>query len=180
MNEPHLIRNDSPHQVSLAEGTNLAVGKKAEALVPLEQAVTVETDAPVIEHSVSDVMVAVPETALEAPAFEQPTFEREVKEVLALAPEAFADKTNDAVTFVPESMPVQPKAVFVPAAPMQASPPQASVTGRLEPSYRAPPPAAVVAQKMLPMDFPARVINLKIESDKVRSKLEALQASIRN
>ena len=164
MNEPHLIRNDSPHQVSMAEGTNQAFGKKAEALAPLEQTVTVETDAPVIEHSLSDVMVAVPETALEASAVEQPTFEREVKEAHAR---------------VPKSLPEPPKAVFVPAPAVVASPAPAPATARVEPSYLAAAPV-VDPQNMLPMDFPARVINLKIESDKVRSKLEALQASIRN
>jgi hypothetical protein len=165
MNEPHLIRNDSPHQVSLAEGGNLAFGKKAEALVPLERAVAIGTDAPMIDHSVSDVfLVAVPETALEAPAPEQPTFQREVKEAHAL---------------VPESLPEPAKAVFVPTPAVVASPASASATARVEPSYLAAAPV-VAPQKMLPMDFPARVINLKIESDKVRSKLEALQASIRN
>jgi hypothetical protein len=161
MNEPHLIRNDSPHQVSLAEGANLAFGKKAEALVPLEQAVAIGTDTPMIDHSVSDVfLVAVPEAALEAPAPEQPTFQREVKEAHAL---------------VPESLPEPAKAVFVPTPAVVAS----LAPARVEPSYLATAPV-VAPQKMLPMDFPARVINLKIESDKVRSKLEALQASIRN
>ena len=139
MNEPHLIRNDSPHQVSMAEGSNQAFGKKAEALVPLEQTATLETDAPVIEHSVSDVLLVA----------------------------------------VPESLPEPPKAVFVPAPAVVASPAPAPATARVEPSYLAAAPL-VAPQNMLSMDFPARVINLKIESDKVRSKLEALQASIRN
>ena len=165
MNEPQLIRNDSPHQVSFAEGTNLATGKKAEVLGALEQTGTLETDAPVIEHSVSDVLlVAVPEAALEAPAPEQPTFQREVKEAHAR---------------VPNSLPEPAKAVFVPAPAVVASPAPAPATARVEPSYLAAAPV-VASQNMLPMDFPARVINLKIESDKVRSKLEALQASIRN
>jgi hypothetical protein len=33
---------------------------------------------------------------------------------------------------------------------------------------------------MLQMDFPARVVKLKIENDKVRTKLDALQDSARH
>jgi hypothetical protein len=35
-------------------------------------------------------------------------------------------------------------------------------------------------ETMLQMDFPARVVKLKIENDKVRTKLDGLQSSMRN
>lgn len=188
MNEPHLIRNDSPHQVSMAEGTNQAFGKKAEALASLEQTVTVETDAPVIEHSLQDAMVVVPETVLDKSTVEQPTFERQLKVATALVP--VSDDKSESMALAPEPLSVQPAVVFVPEAPMAASPAQGPALATPPPS---PPPVKRLAsadtespalseamERLIQMDFPARVINLKIKNDKVRSTLDALQASIRN
>ena len=176
MSEPSLIRNDSPHQVSLAEGTHLAVGKKVDVLAPLEQTVTLETDGPAMAHSLQDEFVAVPEVVLEKSAVEQPTFVRELIEERALAPVTVTPPESDAPMAV---APEPPAVVFVAEVPLAASPPREPVLGRFERPQFVPTPA-IVAFKMLPMDFPARVINLKIESDKVRLKLEALQSSIRN
>jgi hypothetical protein len=214
MNEADLIRNDSPHQVSLAEGTNVAVGKKADAVEPSVRKVLAEPDGIVIEHSLQDDLVLLPEAVLAKAELEQPTFERQLKEDHALAPAAV--DAAETMALAPASLPEAPARVFVPEAAVVASPAQGPVIERSEsdrfvqvptvapeavlqpkepvPAWALEKPEAVLMgsadaeplalsdtmETMLQMDFPARVVKLKIENDKVRTKLDGLQTSMRN
>lgn len=214
MNDTNLIRNDTPHQVTLAEGTNVAVGKKADAVEPSVRKVLAEPDGIVIEHSLQDDLVPLPEAALTQAELEQPTFDRQLKEDHALAPAA-AD-AGEAMALVPASLPEAPARVFVPEAAAVASPVQGPVIERsesdrfvevpatvpetfLQPKGFAPEPVmeepvairtdaadaeplalSDTMETMLQMDFPARVVKLKIENDKVRTKLDGLQSSMRH
>jgi hypothetical protein len=214
MSEPDLIRNNSPHQVTLAEGTNVAVGKKADGAETSVRKVLAEAEGVVIEHSLQDDLVLLPEAALAEAALVQPTFERQLKEDHALAPTA-VDAAEE-MALVPASLPAAPARVFVPDAAVVASPTQGPVIERSEsdrfvgvptvapatflqpkesvPEWALEKPEAVVMspadaespalseamETMLQMNFPARVINLKIENDKVRNKLDGLQSSIRH
>ena len=214
MNDTNLIRNDSPHQVTLAEGTNVAVGKKADAAEPSVRKVLAEPDGIVIEHSLQDDLVLLPEAALAKAELEQPTFERQLKEDHALAPAAV--DAAEAMALVPAPLPEAPARVFVPEAAVVASPAQGPVIERSEsdhfvdvpavapdaflqpqaplPAWAIEKPEAVLMgtadpelpalsdsmESMLQMDFPARVVKLKIENDKVRTKLDGLQSSMRN
>jgi hypothetical protein len=130
MSDTDLIRNDSPHQVTLAEGTNVAVGKKADAVQPSVRKVLAEPDGVVIEHSLQDDLVLLPEAAMAKAELEQPTFERQLKENHALAPAAV--DSDEGVALVPASSPEAPARVFVPAAAAVASPAQGPVVERSE------------------------------------------------
>jgi hypothetical protein len=214
MNDNDLIRNDSPHQVTLAEGTNVAVGKKADAVQPSVRKVLAEPDGILIEHSLQDDLVLLPEAATAKAEPEQPTFERQLKEDHALAPAAV--DAGEAMALVPASLPEAPALVFVPEAAAVASPAQGLVVERSEsdrfvevptvapetflqpkeplpawalekpeamlmgPAGSEPPAYSDTMETMLQMDFPARVVKLKIENDKVRTKLDGLQFSMRN
>jgi hypothetical protein len=214
MNDANLIRNDSPHQVTLAEGTNVAIGKKADAVEPSVRKVLAEPDGIVIEHSLQDDLALLPEADLVKAELEQPTFERQLKEDHALAPAAV--DAAEAMALAPASLPEAPARVFVPEAAVVASPAQGPVIERSEsdrfvqvptvapeavlqpkepvPAWALEKPEAVLMgsadaeplalsdtmETMLQMDFPARVVKLKIENDKVRTKLDGLQTSMRN
>jgi hypothetical protein len=167
----------------------------------------------VIEHSLQDDLVLLPEAAMAKAELEQPTFERQLKENHALAP-AGVD-SDEGVALVPASPPEASARVFVPAAAAVASPAQGPVVERsesdhfvevpmvapdtfLQPKEPLPawaleqpgamlmgpageePPADSDTVEMLQMDFPARVVKLKIENDKVRTKLDGLQFAMRN
>jgi hypothetical protein len=214
MSDDNLIRSDSPHQVTMAEGTNVAVGKKADAGQPSVRKVLAEPDGIVIEHSLKDDLVQLPEAAKAKAELEQPSFERQLTEDNALAPAAA--HSGEAMALVPKSPPEAPVRVFVPEAAAVASPTQGPVVERsesdrfvevptvapetfLQPNEPMPawalekpdsqltgaagaePPASSDAMEMMKqMDFPARVVKLKIENDKVRTKLDGLQFSMRN
>ena len=205
MSEPDLIRNNSPHQVTLAEGTNVAVGKKADGAETSVRKVLAEEEGIVIEHSLQDDFVALPEAVLDTSEVVQPTFDRTLKEAMALVPASVAK--SDHMALVPEALPVPSAVVFVLEAPLAASLAQGPVMASPqadhvvdfapaapEPIRQPSPPEAIrmdsadtespalseALETMLQMNFPARVINLKIENDKVRTKLDSLQSSIRN
>lgn len=213
MSDTDLIRNDSPHQVTLAEGTNVAVGKKADAVQPSVRKVLAEPDGVVIERSLQDDLVLLPEAAMAKAELEPPTFERQLKENHALAPAAV--DSDEGVALVSASPPEASARVFVPEAAAVASPAQGPVVERSESDHfvevpmvasdtflqpkeplpawaleqpeamlmgpaGAEPPADSDSVEMLQMDFPARVVKLKIENDKVRTKLDGLQFAMRN
>ena len=302
--EPTLIRNDTPHQVSMPEGTNVAAGKKANASEPSVRKVLAGPDVSVNESEVDEHRVIAPEAAavksldeqisfaghlkeenVQAPESEatkaadektsfaghlkvnnalapeadamrsveeQPSFDRQLKQGNALAPTA-ADNAqgteaateqrteNDQMALMPEASPdksevafapkdtpatrddqgplinhsekdqfvVLPEAIPVPvpddgplikrseqdrfvALPDPVSETMASYNMPLpdedseEPVFVQPVEAGAEALEfsdaiavMMQMDFPARVVKLKIENDKVRTKLDALQGSAR-
>ena len=50
-NEPLIIKSDRPHEVTMPEGTNIAVGKKGEEGTPAIRKVLADPDAHVVELS---------------------------------------------------------------------------------------------------------------------------------
>jgi len=253
MSEPKLIRNDSPHQVSMPEGTNVATGKKATAQEPTVRKVLAAPDETVNDFSVDKKRVLAPDADGPKPVEAQPTFDRHLNEDHVLAPAAAEAEhegvnsvvkrvENDHMALLPETLSEQPHVALVPEAMAATRPEQAPVIIHSEndqlvalpeaiplaeseqgllikrseqdrfvavpepvaetmaqhklsasaPALEDPvtaTPAAAEAQAlelsetmltMLQMDFPARVVKLKIENDKVRTKLDALQDSSRS
>ena len=240
MIEPQLIRNDSPHQVSMPEGTNVAAGKKANASEPSIRKVLSAADESMNEYSVEEQRIVAPEASLAKSEEAQPSFNRQLKEGNALAPEtvhtshsqddaAVLRSESDHMELLPEDLPValpdhgplikrseQDQLVALPEAIPTDSSAQGPLIKRSEqdrfvalpdpvpetlfsPSLLSPsidsddsvavqadtldPDTAELSEAMvamLQMDFPARVVKLKIENDTVRKKLDALQDSYRN
>ena len=175
MSEPDLIRSDAPHQVTLAEGTNVAVGKKADASEPSVRKVLAETEGLVIEHSLQDDFVALPEAIPETPAM---VF---VPESVSLANTAegpvLERSQHDHFIDVPAVVSEEMARHNLSVADLVFEEPEAPST---VPTESAEPALSDAMTLMLQMDFPARVVKLKIENDKVRTKLDGLQSSIRN
>ena len=53
-NEPLIIKSDRPHEVTMPEGTNVAVGKKGEEGTPAVRKVLADPDQHAVEHMVMD------------------------------------------------------------------------------------------------------------------------------
>lgn len=225
MSDSDIIRHEAPHQVTMKEGSTMAVGKKAEAIEPSVRKVLAPEDGLMLEHKLQDHRLAVPEGQDAAKALEQPSFERDIHAGRALAPEADAAGgslgglllkralEDHAVALPPEAAPAAaehelPAArtsaaaeagplipqfendhmVLVPP-PLAEKAPQALDPGTARDPLPAPMAQDLPAQadsgespelseamtEMLQMNFPARVVKLKIENDKVRSKLDFLQ-----
>jgi regulator of replication initiation timing len=225
--DSQIIRHDAPHQVTMKEGSRMAVGKKAEAIEPSVRKVLATEEGLTLEHKLLDNRLAVPEGQAAAKAAAQPSFERDIHQARALAPDAQSEAaplgglllkraTSDHTELLPPEPRVQAPDYDIPGAlargPSEAGPliPQFEndhfvavppplaekgvYEGDLQPAP-APAPAEVAAPQVLPvhadsdqtpdlsdamaemvqMNFPARVVKLKIENDKIRSKLDSLQ-----
>ena len=85
--DSEIIRHDAPHQVTMKEGSHMAVGKKAEAIEPSVRKVLAAEEGLTLEHHLNDHRLAVPEGQAAAKAAEQPSFERETHQGRALAPD---------------------------------------------------------------------------------------------
>ena len=229
-NGTEIIHLDAPHQVTMKEGSHMAVGKKAEAIEPSVRKVLAAEEGLTVDHHLHDHRLAVPEEQAAAKAAAQPSFERDIHQARALAPDAQSEAaplgglllkraTSDHTELLPPEQPVQAPDHDIPGAvargPSEAGPlipqfendhfvavpPPLAEKGVYEgdlqhESAPAPAPAEVAApqvlpahadsdgtpdlsdamQEMLQMNFPARVVHLKIENDKIRSKLDTLQS----
>lgn len=223
--DSEIIRHDAPHQVTMKEGSHMAVGKKAEAIEPSVRKVLAAEEGLTLEHHLNDHRLAVPEGQAAAKAAEQPSFEHETHQGRALAPDTPTQSaplgglllkraTNDHTELLPPEQRDQAPEYDIPVAvargPSEAGPlipqfendhfvavpPPLSEKGVYEPDlHPAQAPAEVLEPQVLPpqadseetpdlsdamaemmqMNFPARVVKLKIENDKIRTKLDSLQ-----
>jgi hypothetical protein len=163
-NEPLIIKNDRPHEVTMPEGTNVAVGKKGEEGTPAVRKVLADPDQHAVEHMVMDGGVS--QTADQSHSGYQSAAE---------APDRFVANEKSAAVPPPGRKPIdvakldsilkpQEKAVGVDAIESQAVGEEVAATAS-EPVYEVEPI----------MDFPARVINIKIENDQLRARLDKLE-----
>jgi hypothetical protein len=226
--DSEIIRHDAPHQVTMKEGSRMAVGKKAEAIEPSVRKVLATEEGLTLEHKLLDNRLAVPEGQAAAKAAAQPSFERDIHQGRALAPDTQTQAaplgglllkraTNDHTELLPPEQRVQAPDYDIPGAvargPSEAGPlipqfendhfvavpPPLAEKGVYEADLLpAPAPAEVAAPQVLPthadsektpdlsdavaemvqMNFPARVVKLKIENDKIRTKLDSLQGKV--
>ena len=223
--DSEIIRHDAPHQVTMKEGSHMAVGKKAEAIEPSVRKVLAAEEGLTLEHKLLDNRLAVPEGQAAAKAAEQPSFERDIQQARALAPDTQTQAaplgglllkraTNDHTELLPPAQRIQAPDYDIPGAvargPSEAGPlipqfendhfvavppplaekgvfegdlqPAAAPAEVAEPQVLpahadsdATPDLSDAMQEMLQMNFPARVVKLKIENDKIRTKLDSLQ-----
>lgn len=175
MTEPDLIRNDTPHQVTMAEGSNKAIGKKADPSEPSVRKVLADTEGLVIEHSLQDDLVALPEALPETPSV---VFVPDVPKVANTAEGPVIERSlQDNFVEVPTAVSEEMQHFNLSAADPVLDEPLVMLKAGAE--TESPALSAEMAF-MQQMDFPARVVKLKIENDKVRSKLDVLQFTIRN
>ena len=131
MSDPKFIRNSSPHEVSMPEGSRVAASKSAEIAGPAVRQLLAEDESAVLPEIVAP-------TSSVSPLPGPPSV---LKEVILSQRESHVD--------VPRASPDVQEAVHE------------SFNQELE----AEPE----------MNFPARLIYLKLENDKVKSELDSLE-----
>jgi hypothetical protein len=173
--EPMIIKSDRPHSVSMPEGTNVAVGKKGEAGAP---AVRKVMDGGVSQSSdpSKDVM-AKGEVYKGYQSKDEGAENFKGYQSAADAPDRFAAQPKD----VPIP-PVGKKSIDLTQLDSilktKASPVGADTVSN-EPEIQSATTASQAkkasSEPMPEMNFPARVIKVKIENDQVRERLEKLE-----
>ena len=171
--EPLIIKSDRPHEVTMPEGTNMAVGKKGEEGTPSVRKVMADPDDNVVEHMVMDGGVSKSADQNASVIAQDPNYKG--YQNAAEVPDRFvsnekeakvppASRTSIDITKLDSILNPQEKASGADAIESQAASKELAAEIS-KPVYAAEPE----------MDFPARVINIKIENDQLRARLDRLE-----
>jgi len=172
-NEPLMIKSDRPHTVTMSEGSKIAAGKKGEVGTPMVRKVLADHDENAVEHIVMDGGVS---------KSSEPS-----KDIIAKG-DVFSGQHNvadapDRFISQPKELPVPPPLAKNVSAPElgRTAMAKAAVVGAdtldRASGIAAEISATAAAQsvQMPEMNFPARVIKVKMENDLVRARLERLE-----
>lgn len=171
--EPLIIKSNQPHSVTMPEGTNVAVGKKGEEGTPAVRKVLADPDAHVVEHLVMDGGVSKSIDQNVSVNAQDPNYKG--YQSAAEMPDRFVSNEKSAdipppsrksvdITKLDSILKPQEKAVGADTNESKAVT-QEEAAGNSKSDHAAQPE----------MDFPARVINIKIENDQLRARLDNLE-----
>jgi hypothetical protein len=184
MNEDSkIIMSDAPHEVHIPEGSKTAVHKTAQAQAPVVRNTDVDVGAPVEQVTIAPTVrageapVALKDRFVTAPETQRPEHQSALPEVANL-PDQFVSDT--APQGVPAGVPQptvadtqpSPASAVVPVVPED---PHATATATATATTTEAETETEHATFMGEMDFPARVVKLKIDNDKVRSQIDNLE-----
>jgi hypothetical protein len=186
--EPMIIKTDRPHTVSMPEGTNIAIGKKGEAGAPVVRKVMADGESNVAENVVMEGGVSSsndPSKDVMAKGENNKGHQSKKEgqenfkgyQSAAEAPDRFAAPPKEAAV-----LPQNKKSIDVSQLDsiLKTKAVESSVdTVANEPDNIALEPVSqaksVLSEAMPEMNFPARVIKVKIANDQVRERLEKLE-----
>lgn len=171
--EPLIIKSDRAHTVSMPEGTNNAIGKKGEAGDPSIRKVVADPDDHPVEHMVMGEGVS------KAPEKTADNYAKEDNfkgyQGVADAADRFVDAPKDAAVPPPLRRSIDITKLKTLLASQDTSTAVEAMEGDgLKDELIARARAAKNSDQP-EMNFPARVINLKIQNDKLRNRLENLE-----
>ena len=186
--ETMIIKTDRPHSVSMSEGSNIAAGKKAEASAPAVRKVMAEGEKfdfeenNVIDGGQDPDKEPSKDVYAKGETFKGHQNVADAEENFkgyqsaADAPDRFVNVPQDAPIPPPISKPLAVTALDR-ATDIKDEPVGADTVAKTEEILAAiaediPNP---MAQPMPEMNFPARVIKVKIENDLVRVRLDKLE-----
>lgn len=174
MNEDsQIIMSNAPHEVHIPEGSHTAVHKTAQAQAPVVRNTDVDVHASV-EHVSIAQGVSVSE---ELPVLK----DRFVSAPETLPPDHTVTLTEAATlpdTFISDTPPPAAVSATASASPAEDEPVAAAKDVDVEspsPAEEAAPSPEEQASVMAEMNFPARVVKLKIENDKIRNQIDSLE-----
>ena len=186
--EPMIIKTDRPHTVSMPEGTNIAVGKKGEAGAPVVRKVMADGESNVAENVVMDGGVSSsndPSKDVMAKGENNKGYQSKEEgqenfkgyQSAADAPDRFAAPPKEAAVPPPNKKSIDVSQLD---SILKTKAVESSVdTATNEPDNVALEPVSqaksVLSEAMPEMNFPARVIKVKIANDQVRERLEKLE-----
>jgi hypothetical protein len=186
--EPMIIKTDRPHTVSMPEGTNIAVGKKGEAGAPVVRKVMADGEGEAVENVVMDGGVSSskdPSKDVMAKGENNKGYQSKEQgqenikgyQSAAEAPDRFAAQPKEAAVPPPnkKSIDISQLDSILKTKAVESS--VDTVTN--EPDNVALKPVSqaksVLSEAMPEMNFPARVIKVKIANDQVRERLDKLE-----
>ena len=185
--EPMIIKTDRPHTVSMPEGTNIAVGKKGEAGSPAVRKVLSDGEQNVAENVVMDggvsksndpnQVVMVKEEVNKGFQSKEGGHEN-IKgyQSAADSPDRFASQPKDAPVPPANKKSIDVSQLDSILKPQASTAAVDTVTNEPEKAVENPTlKTASTSSPMPEMNFPARVIKVKIENDQVRERLEKLE-----
>ena len=171
--EPLIIKSDRAHTVSMPEGTNNAIGKKGEAGDPSIRKVVADPDDHPVEHMVMGEGVS------KAPEKTADNYAKEDNfkgyQGLADAADRFVDAPKDAAVPPPLRRSIDITKLKTLLASQDTSTAVEAVEGDALKDELIARARAAKNSDQPEMNFPARVINLKIQNDKLRNRLENLE-----
>jgi hypothetical protein len=171
--EPLIIKSDRPHEVTMPEGTNMAVGKKGEEGTPSIRKVLADPDENAVEHMVMDGGVSKSADQNASVIAQDPNYKG--YQNAAEVPDRFVSNEKEAK--VP---PASRTSIDITKLDSILNPQEkASGADAIESKAATPVVAAEISKPVYQpepeMDFPARVINIKIENDQLRARLDRLE-----
>jgi hypothetical protein len=199
--EPMIIKTDRPHTVTMPEGTNIAVGKKGEVGAPVVRKVMADGEGEAVENVVMDGGVSSSnDPSKDVMAKGENNKGYQSKEEGLENNKGFQSKEQglenikgyQSAAEAPDRFAAQPKEGAVPPPNkksidvsqldniLKTKAVESSVdTVTNEPDNVALKPVSqansVLSEAMPEMNFPARVIKVKIANDQVRERLDKLE-----
>ena len=171
--EPLIIKTDRPHEVTMPEGTNIAAGKKGEEGTPSVRKVLADPDEHPVEHLVMDDGVSQLADEKQSVYAQDPNYKG--YQSAAEMPDRFVSEEKTAAIPLP-----QRKSIDITQLDSILNPQEkASGADAIESKAASKELAAEISKPVYSaepeMDFPARVINIKIENDQLRARLDRLE-----
>lgn len=177
MNDDGIIRSEHPHEVVMPEGSRIAVSKTAEQTQPSVRKVFQEGEEFIDAHLIIEqggdtssrnadetVAFAKEETVYQGPALETDRIDNQkaeatlTREATAIPVFTGSEDENTPVASI--------ESIISPDAPTKIEANADTEEMRKD---------SKVSAAMPEMDFPARVINLKIENDQLNDRLDRLE-----
>ena len=171
--EPLIIKSDHPHEVIMPEGSNIAAGKKGEEGTPSVRKVLADPDEHAVEHLVMDDGVSQLADEKHSVHAQDPNYKG--YQSAAEMPDRFV--SNEKTAAIPPS---QRKSIDVTKLDSILNPQEKpSGADAIESKAATKAVATEISESAYEeepeMDFPARVINIKIENDQLRARLDKLE-----
>jgi hypothetical protein len=171
--EPLIIKSDRPHEVTMPEGTNIDAGKKGEEGTPSVRKVLADPDEHPVEHLVMDDGVSQLADEKHSVYAQDPNYKG--YQSAADMPDRFV--SNEKTAAIPPS---QRKSIDVTKLDSILNPQEkASGADAIDSKVATPVVEAAISKPVYQpepeMNFPARVINIKIENDQLRARLDKLE-----
>ena len=171
--EPLIIKSDRPHEVTMPEGTNIAAGKKGEEGTPSVRKVLADPDEHAVEHFVMDDCISQLADEKHSVYAQDPNYKG--YQSAAEMPDRFVSEEKTAAIPPPQRKSIditQLDSILNPQEKASGADAIESKAATKEVAAKNPEP---IYEAESEMDFPARVINIKIENDQLRARLDRLE-----
>jgi hypothetical protein len=172
-NEPLIIKSDRPHEVTMPEGTNVAVGKKGEEGTPAVRKVLADPDQHAVEHMVMDGGVSQTADQSHGAHAQDPNYKG--YQSAAEMPDRFVANEKSAAIPPPVRKEIDVAKLDSILKPQEKAVGVDAIESKAVVEEAAAPISEQVYEVEPVMDFPARVINIKIENDQLRARLDKLE-----